>query len=90
MDRLKMKTLHIIKNRDDSYTKDIVKGIAQKGDEVAILLMHDAVFSRPEKDIKTFACKDDVDARGITSNALPVTYDEIIPLIFEYDNVICW
>ena len=81
-----MKILHIIRNPNDATPVDIAKA-QSKDNEVAILLMHDAVYSRP--DIPTFACKKDAEARGVTGHDC-VDYARIVQMLFEYEKVVSW
>ena len=81
-----MKILHIIRNLNDATPVEIA--IAQsKENEVAILLMHDAVYSKPQ--LKTYACSNDAKTRGITAHEC-VGYDMIVKMLFEYDKVVSW
>jgi sulfur relay protein TusB/DsrH len=61
-----------------------------RGEDVAVLLIHDAVYSSPQEGVKTYACADDIRARGIISDAELVDYEGIVRLIFEHELVICW
>jgi sulfur transfer complex TusBCD TusB component (DsrH family) len=81
-----MKILHIIRNPYDTTPIEIAKSQGTEHD-VALLLMHDAVYMDPG--MKAYACRDDADARGITVHEC-VAYDRIIKMIFEYDRVVSW
>lgn len=81
-----MKILHIIRNPNDTTPLEIA--LAQSRDnEVSVLLLHDAVYSRPE--LTSFACAADAKARGITVHKC-VDYKEIVAMLFEYDRVVSW
>jgi len=81
-----MKILHIIRNPNDVTPLEIAKA-QSKDNEVAILLMHDAVYATP--DLLTFACKKDAEARGVAGHDC-VDYERIVEMLFEYDTVISW
>ncbi len=81
-----MKILHIIRNPGDTTPIKIAEA-QSKEHEVAILLMHDAVYSAPA--LRTFACADDAEARGIKRHER-VGYDRIVEMLFEYDKVVSW
>ncbi len=81
-----MRILHIIRNPNDATPLEIAKA-QSKEHEVAILLLHDAVYAAPS--LKTYACADDADARGVTQYER-VGYDRIVEMMFEYDKVVSW
>ncbi len=81
-----MKILHIIREPNDTTPFEIAKS-QESGNEVAVLLLHDGVYARP--DLTTYASSDDSKARGITAHEL-VDYDRIVQMLFEYDKVISW
>ncbi|MCL5264989.1 MAG: hypothetical protein M1343_07350 [Chloroflexi bacterium] len=85
-----MKVLHIIRELKDNWPLELAKMQQGKGNEVAVLLLHDAVLSRPPKGFKVFASRDDVRARGVESEAAQVDYEAIVELIFTNDSVSCW
>ncbi len=81
-----MKILHIIRNPNDSTPIEIAKAQSREN-EVALLLLHDAVYMQPE--LKAYACKKDAEARGVTGHEC-VDYDRIVEMLFEYDKVVSW
>ena len=81
-----MKILHIIRNPNDATPIEIAEAQCVKHD-VALLLLHDAVYLKPE--LKAYACENDAEARGITEHDC-VGYDRIIRMLFEYDRVVSW
>ncbi len=81
-----MKILHIIRNPNDATPLEIARA-QSKNHEVAILLLHDAVYAKPE--LTTYACEKDAGARGVTGHEL-VGYDRIVKMILEYDRVVSW
>ncbi|MCZ7381158.1 MAG: hypothetical protein O8C64_06270 [Candidatus Methanoperedens sp.] len=81
-----MKILHIIRNPNDVTPLEIAKA-QSKDNEVAILLLHDAVYTKP--DLTTYACTADAEARGVTGHKC-VDYGRIVAMLFEYDKVVSW
>lgn len=81
-----MKILHIIRNPNDATPLEIARA-QSKEHEVAILLMHDAVYAEPE--LTAFACEKDAEAREVTLHEC-VDYGRIVEMIFEYDKVVSW
>ncbi|MCZ7396596.1 MAG: hypothetical protein ABOK23_06230 [Candidatus Methanoperedens sp.] len=81
-----MKILHIIRNPNDATPLEIAKA-QSKDNEVAILLLHDAVYAKPE--LPAYACAKDAEARGVTGHEC-VGYDRIVEMLFEYDKVVSW
>lgn len=81
-----MKILHIIRNPNDSTPFEIA--ISQSKDhEVAVVLLHDAVYAKPG--IPAYACEADARARGVTGHEC-VDYKGIVKMLFEYDKVVSW
>ncbi len=60
-----MKILHIIRNPNDATPLEIARAQSREH-EVAILLLHDAVYAKPE--LPAFACAADAEARGVTGH----------------------
>ncbi len=81
-----MKILHIIRNPNDETPLEIARA-QSKDHEVAILLLHDAVYAKP--DLTTYACAADAEARGVTGHE-NVGYDRIVKMLFEFDKVVSW
>ncbi len=81
-----MKILHIIRNPNETTPIEIAKAQGKEHD-VALLLLHDAVYLKPG--LKTYACADDAEARGVTAHEC-VGYDRIVQMLFEYDRVVSW
>lgn len=86
-----MKTLHILRNISDNFVEEVIEKRSGIDEELGVLLLHDAVLSRfdPEN-VKMYACIEDVTARGIESSLELLNYNQIVELMFEYDQVICW
>jgi sulfur transfer complex TusBCD TusB component (DsrH family) len=81
--------LHILRTlRDESAWQTIRSQHDMQ--PVAVLLMHDAVFSPPPLDVPMYACEADVTARGITSPLPRLTYEQIVDLIFACKRVMVW
>ncbi len=81
-----MKILHIIRNPDDTTPIEIAQA-QSRVHEVAILLLHDAVYTSPV--LRVYACADDAKARGVDRHEC-VGYDRIAKMLFEYDKVVSW
>ncbi len=81
-----MKILHIIRNPNDITPIEIANAQGVEHD-VALLLLHDAVYLKPG--LKVYACADDAAARGVTVHEC-VGYDGIVKMLFEYDRVVSW
>jgi len=81
-----MKILHIIRNPNDATPLEIARS-QSKEHEVAVLLLHDAVYA--SLDIQVYACAADARARGITRYEC-VDYKQIAKMLFEYDKVVSW
>lgn len=86
-----MKILHIIRERNDPLAlRAIMEPVSEEIVEVGVLLLHDSVLSTLPDGIKVYACRDDVEARGIKVLYSTLDYGEIIKLIFDYESVITW
>jgi len=83
-----MNILHIIRQKGDAYPMQIAAAQKAGGDDVKILLLHDAVLAC-SGDANTFCCKEDAEARG-TGCGQQVDYDAIVKMIFEADSVVNW
>ncbi len=81
-----MKILHIIRNPNDKTPIEIAKAQSREH-EVAILLLHDAVYAK--SDLTTYACSEDAQARGVTGHER-VGYERMVEMLFEYDKVVSW
>jgi sulfur relay protein TusB/DsrH len=81
-----MKILHIIRNPNDTTPMEIARA-QSRDNEVAILLLHDAVYAAPE--LPAYACADDAEARGVAGHEY-VGYKRIVEMLFEYDKVVSW
>ena len=87
-----MKVLHIIKKTNDTYAWEAASRQRGKKDgQVFVLLLHDAVLAQSPGDADgVFACRDDVAARGVQTQAPLVGYEEIVKMLLEADSVVCW
>lgn len=83
-----MKILHIIRNPNDSTPFEIAKS-QDKEHEVAILLLHDAVYANPDIQLQVYASAVDARARGITKHEC-VDFKRIARMLFEYDKIVSW
>lgn len=86
-----MKILHIMRERNDPVAfKAINESVRERDGEVSVLLMHDSVLSALPEGIDAYACKDDVEARGINVPYPTLDYREIVRLLVQFDSVITW
>ena len=83
-----MKILHIIRNPNDGTPLEIARSQSEEH-EVAILLLHDAVYAIPNVQFKVYACTADAEARGVARHEC-VDYKRIVEMLFEYDKVVSW
>jgi len=83
-----MKILHIIRNPNDETPLEIARS-QSKENEIAILLLHDAVYAIPDVQFKVYSCKADAEARGVVLHEC-VEYKKIVQMLFEYDKVVSW
>ncbi len=81
-----MKILHIIRNPNDATPLEIAKAQGREH-EVAILLLHDAVYTRT--DLTAYASEVDAKARGVTGHEC-VDHKRIVQMLFEYDKIVSW
>ena len=82
-----MTTLLIIKELMD----DKAPGAYFMGGEADILLIQDGVYMNQEKmNGKVFLLRKDCEQRGVLTDKVTLSYDEMVKLIFEYDKVISW
>ena len=86
-----VKILHIVRNLEDQRAMSTVQAHVAAGNDVTVLLMHDAVLGcvRPQG-CNVLACRDDVQARGGRTDAETLDYQEMVGLVFESDRVITW
>ena len=86
-----MKILHVMRNTGDAFAwQTIGRQIEKKENRVSVLLLHDAVFSAIQKGGEVYACRDDVESRGVNTSASLVGYPEIVTMLLETDSVVCW
>lgn len=95
-----MKTLHIIREKDHalaiSTARDQAGPASAAGNELAVLLIHDAVLTGEDclgglnATVTVMALKDDAAARAVESPYPSIDYDGMLKLVFDSDKVICW
>ncbi len=86
-----MKILHVIRKTNDVYAFDMVQRQRQAAEnEVAVLLLQDAVLTPPADEAGLFVCRDDATARGVKPRGEMVGYDDIVRMLLEYDSVVSW
>ncbi len=85
-----MKIVHILRDPHNTYA---IETITSHGidNEVEAILIHDAVYLKIScAGIKTYACKNDAEARGIETGWDTLDYEEIVKKVLESDIVTCW
>jgi len=83
-----MKILHIIRNPNDETPLEIAKS-QNKEHEVAVILLHDAVYAFPDVEFKVYAGSTDAQARRVAGHEC-VDYKRIVQMLFEFDKVVSW
>lgn len=81
-----MKTLHILRKTTDPFAFEAI----QSDPQAAVLLIQDAVLIKGSFPAETYACHEDLAARGIERPFRVVDYNDIARLIAEHDRVITW
>lgn len=90
-----MKVLHIIRKKGEGFPRDVISE-HRKTEKVSVLLVQDAVFlfaglrDGAGPGMATYACKDDLVARGMDPGPGALSYQEMVSLIWENDRVVCW
>lgn len=81
-----MKTLHILRKTVYPLAFEAI----QSDPHSTVLLIQDAVLTKGSFPAETYACREDLEARGIKRPFRPVDYTDIARLIVEHDRVITW
>ncbi len=84
-----MKILHVIREIDDKRAFETARAHSAEH-QVTLVLLQDAVLSRFPWQGEVYACREDVEARGLKIEAREVEYRELIGMIFGHDRVIMW
>lgn len=84
-----MKILHVIKDPHDQLAIETAKSHAATED-VSLLLVQDGVVGKMTLGVPVYACREDVESRGVTFHGEKVTYPEMVDLITGHDKVISW
>jgi len=83
-----MKILHIIRDPNNETPLEIAKSQSTEH-EVAVLLLHDAVYAIPDVQFQVYACTADAQVRGVTRHEC-VDHKRIVQMLFEFDKVVSW
>lgn len=85
-----MRILHILRQIHEEGVLAVAERQRASGHQVTLILLQDAVLSRPRFEGEIYACAEDVKAR--TGQVLYPTldYDGIVRMIFEHERVISW
>ncbi|TAK33429.1 MAG: sulfurtransferase TusB [Chloroflexota bacterium] len=84
-----MKILHLVRQIADERALSTVTAQSRNHD-VAVVLLQDAVLTPLEFPGTTYACREDVEARGAGLGLELVDYRRIVQLIGEYEKVVSW
>ncbi len=81
-----MKTLHIVRKTNDPLAFETVRN----DPDPILLLIQDGVLAKGPFPPETYACREDLAARGIEPPFRVVDYTEIARLIAACDRAISW
>lgn len=84
-----MKILHVIREIDDMRAFETARAHSVEH-QVTLVLLQDAVLSRFPWQGEVYACREDLEARDLKTEAREVEYREIVGMIFGHDRVIMW
>lgn len=88
--REEMKFLHLVRSLEEERAYSLMRQQQERGDEITLVLLGDAVLKKVPLQGKILSCKADVAARGGKTTYPTIDYDEIVRLIFQADRVISW
>ena len=81
--------LHIIRTSDDAKALECI--IAQAKDwSISLLLMQEGVHTKPPSGVKTYILNNDAGNADTQADTHPITYDEMVKLLFTHDSVVVW
>lgn len=81
-----MKTLHIVRKPNDVMAIEAI----EHSEGAVVLLIQDGVLEQRTFPGETYACEEDVRARGIETGCPTIDYDGIAGLIALCERVITW
>lgn len=85
-----MRILHILRQIHEDRALAVAERQRASGHQVTLLLLQDAVLSRPRFGDEIYACAEDVKARTGQAPYPTLDYDGIARMIFEYERVVSW
>lgn len=86
-----MKRLHILKKTNNPDAEKLMTFQSEKGEEVEVILIQDAVFLQDiGPDLKMAVCREDAEARNVTHHDTLLGYGEILKRVMETDSVVFW
>jgi hypothetical protein len=81
--------LHIIRKSNDTKALECIKAQA-KDETVTLLLMQEAIYTKPPLGIEMYLLTDDPGKTDIQSGIQPISYDDMLKLLFTHDTVVVW
>ena len=84
-----MKSLHIIRKTTDPLAIEAMTN-ERRQRAIALLLIQDGVLAKGDFPEETYACAEDLIARGAARPYKAIGYPEMARLISECDRVIVW
>ena len=82
-------TLHIIRTPDDAKALECIT--AQANDStLSLLLMQEGIHTKPPSGLKTYILNDDMDKADTQADIHPISYDEMVKLLFAHESVVVW
>lgn len=85
-----MKFLHLVRNLGEERPYSIMRQQQERGEEITLVLLGDAVLGKVPLQGSIFSCRADVEARGGKTAYPTLDYDEIVRMIFQSDKVVSW
>ena len=82
-------TMHIIRTAHDGKALKCIRAQAEEGN-ASLLLIGEGVQTTPPQGTKTYVLREGSDDAPTEGEPHPVSYDELVTLLFEYDTVVVW
>ena len=83
------RTLHIVRNSDDTKAFECIEAQANDG-TLSLLLIQGGIHTKPPLGLKTYLLTDDSEIADIQSDIQPISYDDMLKLLFAHQSVIVW
>jgi sulfur transfer complex TusBCD TusB component (DsrH family) len=83
--------LHILKEINQPEALAIIaKQAGQPSQELAVLLIQEAVRLPPDLPVKVYVLEEDARTRDVTSKFETISYSKMLDLIFSSNSVVVW